>query len=128
MATLFINLTQHPLSNEQRAWADERCMAVVETDADTRSALNFEELPTLEVLEERADAIVSRLGTRHPDFHRIAMIGGAPFFMPVLERKLKAAGIQPVYAFSKRVSVETTNEHGEVVKTSVFRHEGWIEV
>ena len=21
-----------------------------------------------------------------------------------------------------------SNEHGEVVKTSVFRHEGWIEV
>lgn len=128
MATLFINLTQHPLSNEQRAWADERCMAVVETDADTKSALNFEELPTLEALEERADAIVSRLGTRHPDFHRTAMIGGAPFFMPVLERKLKEAGIQPVYAFSKRVSVEGVNEQGEVVKTSVFKHEGWIEV
>lgn len=128
MATLFINLTQHPLSNEQRAWADEHCMAVVETDADTKSALNFEELPTLEILEERADAIVSRLGTRHPDFHRTAMIGGAPFFMPVLERKLKEAGIQPVYAFSKRVSVEGVNEQGEVVKTSVFKHEGWIEV
>ena len=128
MATLFINLTQHPLSNEQRAWANEHCMAVVETDADTKSVLDFKELPTKEDLEKRADSIVSKLGTRHPDFHRTAMIGGAPFFMAVLERKLKAAGIQPVYAFSKRVSIETTNEHGEVTKTSVLKHEGWVRV
>lgn len=127
MATLFINLTQHALTPEQDQWVAENCYALVE-DEQVKTLLNFSELPTKEELERRADYIVSQLGDNNPDFYKMALIGGAPFFMSVLERKLKEAGIQPVYAFSKRVSVEGVNEHGEVVKTSVFKHEGWIEV
>lgn len=127
MATLFINLTQHALTPEQDQWVAENCYALVE-DEQVKTLLNFSELPTKEELERRADYIVSQLGGNDPDFYKMALIGGAPFFMSVLERKLKEAGIQPVYAFSKRVSVEGVNEHGEVVKTSVFIHEGWIEV
>lgn len=127
MATLFINLTQHALTPEQDQWVAENCYALVE-DEQVKTLLNFSELPTKEELERRADYIVSQLGGNNPDFYKMALIGGAPFFMSVLEHKLKEAGIQPVYAFSKRVSVEGVNEHGEVVKTSVFKHEGWIEV
>lgn len=127
MAILFINLTQHALTPEQDQWVAENCYALVE-DEQVKTLLNFSELPTKEELERRADYIISQLGDDSPDFYKMALIGGAPFFMSVLERKLKEAGIQPVYAFSKRVSVEGVNEQGEVVKTSVFKHEGWIEV
>lgn len=58
--------------------------------------------------------------------HPCVMIGGAPYFMPYLEKALKELYITPVYAFSKRVSVETINETGEVIKTNVFKHEGFI--
>lgn len=127
MAILFINLTQHPLTAEQDQWVTENCYALVQ-DEQIKELLDFPELPTKEELEKRADNIISELGDEIPGFSKMALIGGAPFFMSTLERKLKEAGIQPVYAFSKRVSVETTNEQGEVVKTSVFKHEGWIEV
>ena len=52
-----------------------------------------------------------------------AMIGGAPFLMPTLERELRAVGIIPLYAFSKREAVEDP-ETG--AKTSVFRHIGCV--
>lgn len=56
------------------------------------------------------------------------MIGGAPYLMSALESTLKEKGVQPLYAFSERVSVEKTTETGEVIKTSTFQHKGWVEV
>ena len=40
---------------------------------------------------------------------------------------LKAAGINPVFAFSKRESVERVVD-GKTVKTNVFKHVGFVEV
>ena len=54
------------------------------------------------------------------------MIGGAPWLSEPLERALKREGFRPVYAFSKRISVEETLPDGTVKKTQVFRHEGFV--
>ena len=56
------------------------------------------------------------------------MIGGAPFLMGALESELKNRGIQPMYAFSVRDSVEKQNPDGSVTKQNVFKHAGFIEV
>lgn len=56
------------------------------------------------------------------------MIGGAPFFTASLEHALKEKGIQPVYAFSKRVSTEIQQKDGSVEKVNVFKHLGFVEV
>ena len=50
-----------------------------------------------------------------------AMIGGAPYLMSALERALRSRGIAPVYSFSTR-----TVEIVGYVKTSVFKHTGWV--
>ena len=55
-----------------------------------------------------------------------AMIGGAPYLMSELEKELWHLGIEPVYAFTKRESVETVGENGEVTKTAVFKHAGFV--
>jgi hypothetical protein len=53
-----------------------------------------------------------------------AMIGGAPFFMPVLAQMLlRRFGIKAVYAFSKRVAVDGPDG----TKTSVFKHMGFVD-
>lgn len=52
-----------------------------------------------------------------------AMIGGAPYFMVWLESALDKIGVQSVYAFSERVAVEDPTTG---VKTSVFKHAGWV--
>ena len=54
------------------------------------------------------------------------MIGGAPFLMGALESALLDYGITPVYAFSKRESVEEVQKDGSVKKINIFRHAGFI--
>ena len=58
----------------------------------------------------------------------VAMIGGAPYLMSALEKCLIEMGAKPVYAYSERVSVETTAADGSVVKENVFRHLGFVTV
>ena len=57
---------------------------------------------------------------------RKAMIGGALWMMSTLESHLRLAGIQPMFAFSKRESVERVVD-GKTVKTNVFKHVGFVE-
>lgn len=56
-----------------------------------------------------------------------AMIGGAPYLMPRLENALLSRGIDPLYAFSKRVVQEQKMPDGSVVKKSIFKFEGFVE-
>lgn len=55
-----------------------------------------------------------------------AMIGGAPYLMAPLERALRAAGVEPVYALSERVSTEEAQPDGSVRKVNTFRHVGFV--
>ena len=54
------------------------------------------------------------------------MIGGAPFFMESLATALRREGYCPVYAFSRRESVEQVQADGSVRKVAVFRHLGFV--
>lgn len=116
-----LNLTQHQATNEQVS------AGVVEphNKAEVQKLLTFHTLPSKEELDERAKElamIAKSSGTS------IAMIGGAPFFMSCFERALVECGITPLYAFSERVSVETTNDDGTVTKQNVFKHVGFVNV
>ena len=56
------------------------------------------------------------------------MIGGAPFFMPPLQKALLEARISVRYAFSRRISHEEMQPDGSVRKTQTFTHAGWVKV
>lgn len=129
---MIINLTQHPASPEQIA------ENVVDLTGDTRQALidalTAETLPTRQEIEDRAEAIAeiacyNNLGPDDGDdpMPTRAMIGGAPWLMAPLEAALHDRGITPIYAFSRRESVEQTQTDGSVRKVAVFKHAGWIE-
>lgn len=120
MEKKILNLTQHPASVEQLA------AGVIDLPKDSVlfDALTFNELPTKEAIETRAK-LIAGIALTHDATH--AMIGGAPYLMGALETALKSRGVQPLYAFSERVSVEK-EVNGEVVKTSVFKHLGFVEV
>jgi hypothetical protein len=115
---MLINLTQHLATPEQ--------MACQPFDRDfVRELLTFEEIPTIEEMKVRAEKLADfavELGGI-----TAAMIGGAPFFMPVLEAALVRKGITPVYAFSRRETVDEEQPDGSVRKVSVFRHLGFVE-
>lgn len=114
-----MNLTQHAATAEQVA-------AGVVEPADkvaVQRLLTFVELPTAEDIRERAD-LLADMGRGY----KAAMIGGAPYLMGALEDALRNLEVKPVYAFSKRESVEKIAEDGTVQKTSIFRHVGFVEV
>lgn len=116
-----LNLTQHQATPEQIA------AGVVNVDqrgeATVKSMLTFHSIPNKEDMKARANtlaAIAEESGCVS------AMIGGAPYFMAPLERALKDKGIQPLYAFSVRESVEETQPDGSVIKRNVFKHAGFV--
>ena len=124
---MILNLTQHA------ATADQRAAGVVDLEGEQlmalKALLTFGRFPTAFEVSLMAQAI-ARLAAdflRHDDHdRRRAMIGGAPYLMAPLEHALVAEGIQPLFAFSQRVSVEEIQPDGTVRKTAVFRHEGFI--
>ena len=122
-----LNCTQH------RATAEQISAGVVDLDDATRSKLTelltFNEVPGMSDLNDRSVAVARLIA---PIYRATgadaAMIGGAPFFMTSLESALLGESMRPVYAFSRRESVETVDADGAVKKTSVFRHAGFVEV
>lgn len=134
MKTVILNLTQHAATPEQLA------AGVVDLSerklAGLKALLTFDSIPSTAELKDRAEKIerlaVSFLCEITPedemlnDINLAAMIGGAPFFMATLESHLKERAIRPLYAFSRRDSVEVATPEG-VVKQAVFRHLGFYE-
>lgn len=121
MGKIIYNLTQHQATPEQVA---QGVVDLEPTDRDQlRALLTFEEIPSKEEIEQRAEAIAN-LAYWDADS---AMIGGAPYLMPALSTALKNRKIQPVYAFSKRESLDMPQEDGSVRKVAVFKHVGFVE-
>jgi hypothetical protein len=119
-----LNLTQHVATPEQVA------AGVVDLPQEQREKLiellTFEELPTSGEIRERVKAIIDIVSEVLPP-HSKVMVGGAPFLMGILQNQLLEGGFTPLFAFSKRVSVEEMID-GCVKKVSVFKHEGFVEV
>jgi len=114
-----VNLTQHNATPEQI----EAGVVEPEVKARIQELLTFDEPP------EPGEVI--RRATRLADIAaecgaEAAMIGGAPFLMGELERELLWRRINPLYAFSRRESVEEKQSDGSIRKASVFRHIGFV--
>jgi hypothetical protein len=117
---VILNLTQHIASPEQIA-AGVKELAPADSTTVKR-------LLTFDTLEDAQDA--SRVLERAMQIAAIAaaykpnaaMVGCAPYFIRVLCDALRTKGITPLFAFTQRVSVEKDG-----IKTSVFRHEGFVE-
>lgn len=116
-----INLTQHISAQEQ---LEEGVVDLPEAQRNKlQQLLTFDRLPQGSLIAARA-ADIADIAVANGATH--AMIGGAPFLMAQLEAALKAQGVQPLYAFSKRVVEEHIEPNGTVKKTAVFRHEGFV--
>ncbi len=121
---MILNLTQHPATPDQRA------AGVVDLTGEAleslRTALTFGECPSEELVMDRAtDIACLACQTVQTDYVTQAMIGGALWLMRPLADELRARGIDPVFAFSMRETIEVMRD-GAAVKTTVFRHAGWV--
>lgn len=114
-----LNLTQHPCTPDQTD--------VVEPGAgdkrDIQALLTFSEPPGRAEIICRAKALANIARATGCAY---CMIGGAPYLMGPLERALRAAGIVPYYAFTRRESRDDPQPDGTVKKTTTFAHEGWV--
>lgn len=129
MISTLINLTQHPFTTEQLAECQAKGFNTVDTVDEVKALLTFASRPTLAEMQERAKALVAHAKANQACgviSETVVMCGGAPYFMPVLEQAFLGTGIRVVYSFSERASIETTMPDGNVVKTSVFRHAGFV--
>jgi hypothetical protein len=126
MSNLVINATQH------KATSDQLAAGVIDLSDDARGKLcellTFEEIPSQRDMNNRAIEICNLLDKGTPSSVHTAMIGGAPFFMATLEKTLLKWSYHPVYAFSKRESVEVQQADGSVKKENVFKHVGFVRV
>lgn len=91
---------------------------------EVQQLLTFDEAPSAEECVIRANKIAD-IAEKHSNQ---TVIGGAPFFMHTLETVLRERGITPLFAFSKRQSIEETNTDGTVNKKTIFVHEKFFEV
>lgn len=114
-----LNLTQHGASAEQVS------EGVIEPSdkKEVQELLTFVGMPTMSEVFERAEKLAQIAADSGCDK---AMIGGAPYLMAPLHMALNAKGITPLYAFSERECVEKKGEDGSIVKTTVFRHKGFV--
>lgn len=117
-----LNLTQH-LATDSQLRAGVRDLLVDEDSSLLKSLLTFATAPTADEIRRRATAI-AQLAVEHG--YQFAMIGGAGYLMPALEQALLDAGVTPLHAFTVREVVETTAPDGNVIKTAVFKHGGWV--
>lgn len=122
-ANSILNLTQHMSTPDQRE------QGVYDLPPEFRGKvqelLTFEEIPTQRDMLDRAFKLAALSAVlARPDTKEI-MIGGAPFFMTILEGSLFAASFKTVYAFSKREVVESEKD-GIVTKNMVFKHIGFV--
>jgi len=123
---MILNLTQHTATQAQLD------AGVFEPDArdkaDIKRLLTFDVLPTSAEVDYRARALMNIAANQGegPTVDAV-MLGGAPFLMAALHEWALEAGIKPLYAFSVRESVESTEPDGSVIKRNVFRHLGFVE-
>lgn len=133
MTQKILNLTQHNATPDQiEAGIFEPS---VEDKKEIQRLLTFEEIPQKSQMSERAKAIAAIAGKyydKHAEYsegHGVnVMIGGAPYFMSAMEFYLRSSGFSPVYAFSKRESIDQQQPDGSVKKIQVFKHAGFVEV
>ena len=115
---MIYNLTQHQPTPDMVA------VGVGPTIEGVPALLTVDELPTIEVIEERARAIAASA----PEGATV-LLGGAPWLMSSLERACLHRNQKTIYAFTRRESVEIRLPYQSAVeKRQIFRFVGFVEV
>jgi hypothetical protein len=119
------NFTQHLATPEQRE------QGVRDLPEEFRQKLveflTFEDIPDDEDIQIHVGELLCLLCYIDAKYGDRIMIGGAPFLMERLSAALRHSQYRPVFAFSRRESVEQVMPDGTVRKTAVFRHLGFVE-
>ena len=118
-----INLTQHGATDKQVSMG-VRDLHPTEVPK-LKALLTFDERPSIpnDILSRVKDIV---LLAREADAEA-AMIGGALWLMAPLARELRTFEIEPLFAFSRRVTEEEKGPDGKVIRRTIFDMEGFVE-
>lgn len=119
---MIANLTQHPATPEQLA-SGVKDFTGAEL-VQLKALLTFTTLPNAYEVHRRARGIAA-IAAHVPC--TAVMIGGAGYLMPALETELQLLGISALHAFTERHAVETVGADGQVTKTAIFKHVGFVD-
>jgi hypothetical protein len=117
-----LNLTQHPATQDQ---IEAGVINLAPADnLELKDLLTFDKIPNRVDLINRCTHIIRIANSYNA---RMVMLGGAPYLIAELDIAFSLEGYQVVYSFSKRMSIEFTDtDTGEVTKTNIFKHIGWV--
>lgn len=117
-----LNLTQHPATEKQK---EEGLIDLKGQDLkELKKAITFDEMPTIKYLKKSSLKLADIAFDNN--FTNV-LIGGACYFMPILEKTLKIHGFTPYYAFSKRNAIDKEID-GKIITEYTFEHEGFIKM
>lgn len=114
---MIYNLTQHEPTPDMVA------AGVGPVIKGVPALLTVDAIPDRDVIESRAESIAASA----PEGATV-LLGGAPWLMSSLERACLRRKQKPVYAFTRRESVEEHRPDGTVEKRQVFKFTGFVEV
>ena len=146
---IFINITNHTLTEEQRVDAIKRYGITEFLELPSELKARYGQVPAgedEEVLWDLAEDIRDWVNASHPEAHKwakclppykdvgddkcplVVLLQGELGVVGRLLRLLGEQGIPCVYATTRRESVETVQQDGSVVKTNVFKHAGFRNI
>lgn len=117
-----LNLTQHPATKEQKK---EGVVDLEGKDLEMlKELITFDEMPDKKNLELASYGLIN-IAKKH-GFNNV-LIGGACYFMPILDKIMKDHNINAFYAYSKRNAIDKYVD-GKIVTEYTFEHEGFLKV
>lgn len=118
---MIYNFTQHKCTREQIK--DD--IIEVPNHSYVQKLLTFESIPSKEEVYDRAKILADYAQSISASK---VMLGGALYLMGPLTEELKKRNINVCFSFTKRESMETIDQDGNVIKTLKFRHLGIVEI
>lgn len=127
--TRIINLTQHLFSQDQLnefALAGITADNIIDTNDTLKAIITFTGEIDVAVIQEKANQLSQYIAQYVGDKPCLAMVGGAPFFQMAVNVACLNHNVLPLAAYSERVSVESVQADGSIVKQNIFKHKGFI--
>lgn len=120
------NISNHVLTSEQVEDSMKRLAVqeIIELPEDIKKEFGN---VTPDKINDIAKKIIDFVTKDNRNEEVIVHLAGQPALVVLLVNCFASINIKTIYSFSERKSVETINGDGTVVKTNVFKHQGWYE-
>jgi len=131
MRRVFINMTNHEMSDEQVAEAQRMADVVISLKEEypemATSLLNTpDNLTDIYCLVSDLLEVIQAISEQYDEVYLHLPVGSPAFMFALSQRIVILRKVTPLFSHSQRVSVDEPQPDGSVVKRSVFKFEKFI--